>query len=98
MKINFWVNEYLLELNHQNETNRKLAHLKIPTTKMCSEYFKIGHNDILVLLNNFERYGLIEKRRRQSEGLTGVGFDGALHSEIKITEKGREMCVKIVTI
>ena len=69
----------------------RLAHLQTPTTEKCSKYFRYSHGEMLALLNRLESEGLIVKRRRQSAGLDGNGFDGALYSEVIPTDWGREV-------
>lgn len=68
-----------------------LAYLQTPTTEKCSKYFRYDHGEMLELLNRLEDMNLIIKRRRQSAGLSGIGYDGSLHSEVIPTEWGREV-------
>jgi hypothetical protein len=82
-----WVDDYA----SAKTAGDKLAYLKMPTTKMCSEYFRYVHGDMLDLLNRLEKQELIHKRRRQSAGLSGSGYDGSLHSEVSPTEWGCEV-------
>ena len=74
--------------------NEHLAYLKTPTTKMCSEYFRYGHGEMLDLLNRLEKQELIVKERRQSAGTTGNGFDGSLHSAVVPTHWGRVVAAR----
>ena len=86
-QIIHWADDYA----SAKSANDKLAYLKTPTTKKCSEYFRYGHGDMLDLLNRLEKQELIIKRRRQSGGLDGNGYDGSLHSEVSPTDWGCEV-------
>lgn len=72
-------------------TGDRLAYLQTTTTEKCSKYFGYGHGDMLALLNRLEKQDLIVKRRRQSAGLSGNGYDGSLYSEVIPTDWGREV-------
>ena len=85
-----WADEYALA----RANGDRLACLQTPTTEKCSKYFRYAHGDMLALLNRLEVQGLIVKRRRQSAGLDGNGFDGALHSEVAPTDWGREVLLR----
>lgn len=86
-QVIFWADEYAVA----KATGDRLAYLQTPTTKKCSEYFRYSHGDMLALLNRLEEQGLIVKRRRQSAGLSGNGYDGSLHSEVVPTDWGRQV-------
>ena len=66
-----------------------------PDTKRVTEHFNLNHADTLELLNSLELLGWITKHRRISAGLTGYGYDGALHSAVEPTEKGREVVSQV---
>ena len=62
-----------------------------PTTEECSKHFNVQHDDMLKLLNRLEKLGLVAKTRRQSAGLRGDGYDGALYSSVLPTEKAVQL-------
>lgn len=85
-----WSDEYLAF----KASSPRSAYLEPPTTETCSEHFRYDHKDMLALLNCLEKDGLIEKRRRQSAGLSHNGYDGSLYSEVIPTQWGREVLAR----
>ena len=82
-----WADEYAVIKAKED----RLAYLKTPTTDKCSKHFRYSHEEMLALLNQLEKQELIIKRRRQSAGLGGNGYDGSLYSEVIPTKWGREV-------
>lgn len=82
-----WADEFDRQLGKANRD----ASDYMPTTARCSEHFRCNHNEMLVILNRLEKWGLLTKRRRMSSGLAGSGYDGSLHSEVVPTDKGRKV-------
>lgn len=82
-----WADEY----SAVKAKGDRLAYLEPPTTEKCSTQFRYSHEEMLALLNRLENQELIIKRRRQSAGLGGNGYDGSLYSEVIPTEWGREV-------
>jgi len=80
-----WADSYMTA----KDAGQRAASQYVPTTKMCSTHFNFEHSEMLALLNQFQAWGLVEKRRRISAGVTGNGYDGSLHSEVMPTERGR---------
>lgn len=90
-QIIIWADEYI----RRQKENVRYSRQFIPTTEKCTKHFKYKrHEDMLRLLNNLERSGLVEKERRQSAGLSGNGYDGALHSSVLPTEKARDFVAR----
>lgn len=85
-----WADEYAAA----KASGDRLAHLQVSTTDKCSKHFRYGHGQMLALLNRLERQKLIVKRRRQSAGNGGNGYDGSLYSEVIPTEWGREVLLR----
>lgn len=81
-----WADEYL-----RKKSASKTAYVSPPTTEKCAKHFNSSHKDMLLLLNRLERQGLVRKDRRLSAGLSGNGYDGALHSSVLPTAKAREL-------
>lgn len=81
-----WADEYTAA----KDAGLRFASQYAPTTDKCSIHFKFNHSEMLALLNQLEKWGLVRKRRRLSAGITGDGYDGSLHSEVMPTEFGRE--------
>ena len=85
-----WADDY----KAAKESGDRFSSHKAPTTEKCSTHFSFKHSEMLDLLNQFERWGLIKKRRRFSAGITGNGYDGALHSEVLPTDQGRKILLE----
>ncbi|WP_353091864.1 hypothetical protein [Methylibium sp.] len=83
-----WADEYLRK---KEELKGERRYNPAPTTKQCTEYFKVPHKDMLALLNRLERNGLIKKERHLSAGLEGNGYDGSLFSSVLPTTHGRAL-------
>lgn len=82
-----WADEYAAV----KASGDRRAYLQPLTTDKCSKHFRYGHGEMLALLNRIEKQELIVKRRRQSAGYSGNGYDGSLYSEVVPTEWGREV-------
>ena len=82
-----WADQYKII----KDTGDRFASHHAPTTDRCSKHFNYSHTDMLVLLNQLEKWNLIQKRRRLSAGISGDGYDGSLHSEVIPTERGRKV-------
>ena len=89
-KIIEWADEYTAA----KDAGHRFASQHVPTTEKCSNHFEFNHSEMLVLLNQFETWQLIIKRRRLSAGIAGDGYDGSLHSEVMPTELGRRVLLQ----
>lgn len=85
-----WADAYMTA----KDTGQRTASQYVPTTERCSTHFNCKHSEMLALLNQLEGWGLVNKRRRISAGVTGNGYDGSLHSEVMPTERGREVLLQ----
>ena len=85
-----WADVYIAA----KDAGQRFASQYAPTTKRCSTHFNYKHSEMLTLLNQFESWGLVKKRRRISAGIAGNGYDGSLHSEVMPTERGRKVLMQ----
>ncbi len=85
-----WADVYIAA----KDAGQRFASQYAPTTERCSTHFNYKHSEMLTLLNQFESWGLVKKRRRISAGIAGNGYDGSLHSEVMPTERGRKVLMQ----
>ena len=81
-----------------DEADSKAAaslHAPRPTTKHFSDHFGFPHERTLDLISSLERRGLVVKKRQRSSGVTGNGYDGALHSSVEPTDKARQFIASL---
>lgn len=90
-KLVEWADDYLRK---KEEFKGQRRYNPAPTTKQCTEHFKVPHKDMLALLNRLERQGLLKKDRQLSAGLEGNGYDGSLFSSVLPTARARELVLK----
>jgi hypothetical protein len=67
--------------------NRK-KDVQPPSTDRLAKHFDATQDEILEVLNRLENDGLLRKERRQSAGMYGNGYDGALFSTVLLTKVG----------
>ena len=92
-KLVIWYVEYL-NVKRKEEASGRGKYVEPVTTEICSKRLKVPHDKILRSLNRLERLGFILKRRRQSAGVTGNGWDGSLYSEVIVLPKAKEEIVR----
>ena len=84
-QLSLWQKEYRVAVVHSRRTG---TYIQPPSTDRLAKHFDATQEEILEVLNRLENDGLLRKERRQSAGMHGNGYDGALFSTVLLTKNG----------
>ena len=84
-QLSLWQKEYRDAVTQSRGTGK---YVQPPTTDRLAKHFDTTQHEILEVLNRLESDGLLRKERRQSAGMYGSGYDGALFSSVTLTKTG----------
>ena len=84
-QLSLWQKEYRVAVVQSRGTGK---YVQPPSTDRLAKHFDATQDEILEVLNRLENDGLLRKERRQSAGMHGNGYDGALFSTVLLTKNG----------
>ena len=84
-QLDVWQQEYRQALKASKGTGK---YVPPPTTNRLAKHFDVNQDEILQVLSQLERDGLLVKERRLSAGAYGNGYSGSLFSSVLLTANG----------